>query len=172
MGKPLFTLSELAQFGDTLGSKFRDGVRSETGLIYIVFTIIGVAWASYAIPAINRSELSPETLGIYVIGFVISVILDAMILWKKGSENKYEVAISITFMIASIIFLPVASYLSLKSFKADSGEPGTWRAGAEPLLVALFVCTIFMSLVLTGLNPEEPNIGPLDVSLNSINDRK
>lgn len=175
---PIFTREEMSLFLYELKSKFRDGIRSSAGFLYISLTLIGLAWASWGIPSLNYSETSPETLGIYVIGFLISVMLDAMVTWKKkGSENPYEQAIAVIFMVTSLLLVILASVFSLKTFHLEivptkvSEWKGEWKTGATAILAFSLCCAISMSLVLTGIDPKLPAIGPLDNPLTDVSDR-
>jgi hypothetical protein len=163
--QPIFTRHEIDSFLFELRSKFRSGIRSVTGIFYILMTLVGVGWASWEIPILNNNETSPETLGIYVIGFLVTVGLDALLTWKRtGDDNRYEQAIATAFMALSAIFLIVASILSIKTH-------GSWRCSAEPLLGIILIIAIGMSLVLTGFDSSLPPLGPLDVPVDDINDR-
>lgn len=174
MGITIFTREELNLFWFELVSRFRSGVRSPAGFLYVSFTLIGVAWASWGIPWLNRAETSPETLGIYVIGFLITVLLDALITWKKkGNDNPYEQAIAAIFLVISLLLVIFSSYLSVKNFKLELNPPrevGAWKRWAQPLLYTCLTCAVIMSLVLSGIDPKVP-IGPLDVPVGDIADR-
>jgi len=125
-----FTREELVSFRLELQSKFWGGVRSLTGVIYIAFTFVGIGLASLLIPTYNESEISPETFGIYLIGFLITVMLDAMLAWKKsGVENENEQAIAGIFMMISFLLIICTSLLSVKSFhlESDKTRVGEWR---------------------------------------------
>lgn len=170
----IFTNEEISLFFFELKSKFRSGLRSPAGFLYISLTLIGVAWASWGIPSINNSETSPETFGIYVIGFLVTVMLDAIITWKKkGNDNPYEQAIAGLFIVFSMLLAIGASALSLKSIhiEPDKTRVEAWKYGATPFLFIILICAITMSLVLTGIDPKLPPIGSLDTPVNAIRDR-
>lgn len=170
----IFTREEISLFFFELKSKFRGGVRSPAGPLYISLMLMGVAWASWGIPSINETETSPETFGIYVIGFLVTVMLDAIVTWKKnGNDNPYEQTIAMVFMVVSVLFIICASFLSVKTFhiELDKTRVGEWKSFATPVLFIVFICTIAMSLVLTGIDPKLPPIGSLDVSMDAVRDR-
>ena len=153
-----FTRHEVNSFCVEFLSKFWGGVRSPTGILYIALTLIGVGWATLAIPAINESEISPETYGIYVIGFLVTVMLDAIITWKKSGEgNKVEETISQIFWVISLLLIIVSSILSVKSYHVDANKTkvGEWKNYSIPLLYAVLIVTIGMSVVLKGIDHEE-----------------
>jgi heme/copper-type cytochrome/quinol oxidase subunit 4 len=169
-----FTWEEISSFWLEFKLKFRSGVRSPTGLPYTVFTFAGVAWASYVIPNINHSDISPETYGIYVIGFLVSVMLDAMIIWKKTKDdNTYEQAIAIFVMVISFLLIILSSFLSVKTFNVELGPQGggKWKCAAKYFLTIILVCAIAMSLVLTGFDTKPLSVGSLDETLDAIRDR-
>ena len=169
-----FSREELTSFLLELKSKFWGGVRSLTGVIYIAFTFVGIGLASLIIPSYNESEISPETFGIYVIGFLITVMLDAMLAWKKsGVDNENEQAIAGIFMMISFLLIIFTSLLSVKSFHLDSNKTrvGEWKGYAPFLLTVVFVLTIAMSLVLAGIDHELLKIGSVDRSVEDIRDR-
>jgi len=170
----IFTREEIKIFLIELKSKFRGGVRSPVGVVYIVFMVISMGWASFGIPFSNESEISPESLGIYVIGFLVTVLLDATVIWKRtGNDNPTEQTIAGIFMMVSVILISWASYLSIKSFHVEPNKTrvGTWKNFAMPSLFIIFIVSILMSLVLTGLDSQAPEIGSLDTSLNTVRDR-
>ena len=142
--------------------------------MYITFTLIGVAWATWGIPSINKSDTTPETLGVYVIGFLVTVLLDALISWKKnGDDKKYEQAISVVFMVGSLALIVWASFLSLKSTVViDSNVTEQWKMFAAPFLLLIFSLAILMSLVLTGIDPKIVSIGALDTPLGQLRNRE
>lgn len=169
-----FSREELASFILELKSKFWGGVRSLTGVIYIAFTFVGIGLASFIIPSYNESEISPETLGIYVIGFLITVMLDAVLAWKKsGVDNENEQAIAGIFMMFSFLLLICTSLLSVKSFHLDTNKTrvGAWKGYAPFFLTVVFIVTIAMSLVLAGIDHELLKIGSLNKDVNDIRDR-
>lgn len=170
----IFTQNDIKLFCFELKSKFRAGIRTPVNILYIFMTLIGVGWASWAIPVFNKSSITPETIGIYVIGFLISVGLDALLVWKKtGDDNGYEQAISVLIIIASFVLIIIASILSLKSFSAESTieSEGSWKFGAYVFLPFILILAILMSLVLTGFDTRQLPIGSLDISENSISNR-
>jgi L-asparagine transporter-like permease len=171
---PIFTGEEIALFWFELKSKFRDGVRSPVSILYISLMLTGVAWATWFIPSVNKSETSPETLGVYVIGFLVTVGLDALVSWKKnGEEKKYEQAISAVFIVISVVLIICASILSMKTpNEPNSTELASWKPWASQLLFLIFCVAVFMSLSLSGIDPKIVPIGPLDKSVASIEDRK
>lgn len=169
-----FTREECSVFLLELQSKFWGGVRSTTGLIYISFTLIGIGWASWIIPSYNDSEISPETFGIYVIGFLITVMLDAIVTWKKsGVGNENEQAISGIFMVLSFLLIIGTSWLSVKSFSIDSQKArvGEWKGYSPFLLTIVLIITIAMSLVLTGIDHEFIKVGSVDKPVDEVRDR-
>lgn len=100
-----------------LSHKFLNGAIADSGLFYIFFTAVGVGLASYLIPITNGSEISPETLGIYVIGFLVSAGLDALMELMKvtdsGNHNRYGRAIAKWILVLTTLLLLWAWYLSL-----------------------------------------------------------
>lgn len=169
-----FSREEIALFGQELKSKFWGGVRSPTGFLYIALTFIGVGWASWAIPTLNESETSPETLGIYVIGFLITVMLDSVIAWKKsGVGSEFEQAIAAIFMVISLLLIIGSSIFALKTFSVSSDKVriGEWKFGSSPLLLVVLIFTILMSLVLTGIDHELLRIGSTDKSIHELQNR-
>lgn len=170
----LFTPAERSAFFLELILKFRAGVRSRSGLLYSVFVFVGVGWASFAIPAWNGSETTPETLGIYVIGILITVIADGLIILIKGSdENRLEQAIAVAVTIVSIISLVLASVFSTKSSHVEDSARmlEDWRCLANQALVVLLVLATTMSLVLTGFDPKLPPNRALDTPTTDLQDR-
>jgi cytosine/uracil/thiamine/allantoin permease len=168
------TLDEIYRFFLALASKFWCGLRSTSGVLYIALTFIGVAWATYGISSLNYSEPSPETLGIYVIGFLVTVLLDSMVTWKRaGSENKNELAISVCFIVMALLLLIWSAYLSIKTYNVELDPPraGVWKWGANYLLLFILICTIGMSLVLTGVDSTLPQMGSLAKSTQDVADR-
>jgi hypothetical protein len=164
-GIPIFSNDERKTFFLELSSKFRSGIRSPEGFIYICITFFGVGWASWQIPVWNGSHISPETLGIYVIGFVITVGADSLMIYKKsGEDSPYETAIGALFMILSGLLFVVASVLSWKR-----GE--SWPNGATPGLALILIISIWMTLVLTGFDSKPPKMAAADKPLNEIKDR-
>lgn len=173
--KPLFTQEELKIFFEELWSKFRSGVRSPEGVVYIAVTLIGVAWASWGIPSINNSETSPETLGIYVIGFLIAVALDsAMIAWKhKNSSSSYEIAILTIIGLTSFVMIFLASNFAIRPVDLELKPPQRvgWKPGSMELLGLFLSIAILMSLIVSGIDTGRPSIGPLDNPVSEIADR-
>lgn len=169
-----FSREELVLFRLELQSKFWGGVRSKTGALYIVLTLIGVGWASWVIPSLNESETSPETFGIYVIGFLITVMLDAIITWKKsGVGNESEEAIAGFFIVVSWLLIIATSFLSLKSFHIAPNKMrvGEWKSYSTPLLFVVLIITITISLALTGIDHELLKIGSADRPIEELRDR-
>ncbi|VTU38504.1 hypothetical protein [Variovorax sp. PBL-E5] len=170
--QPIFTHEEVKLFFYELSAKFRDGVRSPDAFLYVVFTLVGVGWATLAIPKINSSHTSPETVGVYVIGILVTVLLDGMLTWKsKGGDNKYGHAIAVLCMCVSLLLIVVVSYFSANKSPptAPGGEP-IWKACSYPVLCASFVLSVLMALVLAGFEAGPPAVGPLDRSLNAVED--
>ena len=170
----LFTRGELKAFFGEFGSKLRAGVRSPTGLVYIVFVLGGVGWASFLIPVWNGSAITPETLGIYVVGILVTVMADGLMIWKKRSdENPYEQAIAVSVIVLSIILLFLASMFSTKSSHVEDSKRvlDDWRCFANPALSTLLILATTMSLVLTGFDSRPPPIGALDRPTGAIKDR-
>lgn len=157
-----------------LKSKLRAGIRTPINILYIFMTLIGVGWASWAIPVMNKSSITPETIGIYVIGFLITVGLDALLVFKRtGDENRIGQTISVLIMIFSVILIMISSILSLKSYPESSSPDadGVWRCSAYFLLPIFLAFAILMSLVLTGFDTEELHVGPIDLPPTSITNR-
>lgn len=168
----IFTRDEIDQFLLKVSSKFRGGIRSSEGIFSIILPIIGGIWASLSIPKINGSEISPETYGIYTIGFLVTVMVDGIITWKNTrNDNNYEQAIAVLFIIVSAILLLLASYLSIKPFHIDSNKVSTWSIYSTPSLILIFICSITMSIVLTGFESDAP-VGAVDKPVADIKDRE
>lgn len=170
----LFTKDELSVFSTELGSKFRAGVRSPTGILYSCFVFVGVGWASFAIPVWNGSNITPETLGIYVVGILVTVMADGLMVWKKGSdENRYEQAIAVLVTTLSLVSLVLASLFSTKSSHVEDSRLvlDDWRYLANPVLIFLLILATTMSLVLTGFDSKPLHIGAIDRPTAELNDR-
>lgn len=171
--QPIFTRDEVELFGFELRTKFRDGVRSPDALVYVLLTLIGVGWATYAIPAINSSHISPETLGVYVIGFLVTLCLDATFTWKKkNGENKYEQAIAALCMCAALVLIIFVSYFSVVSSPSEPpSKDAIWKTGAYVVIWLCFIASVLMALVISGFDAGTPPVGPLDISLDAVEDR-
>jgi len=170
----IFTESERRTFKIALKSKFRTGVRTPINILYIFMTLIGVGWATWAIPVLNKASITPETIGIYIIGFLITVWLDALLILKKtADDNKVEQTISVLIMIFSTLLIIASSILSLKSFPENSNleSEGSWKCYAYYIFPIILIVAILMSVVLTGFDAEKLHVGPLDMPENSIANR-
>lgn len=170
--EPLWTKDEIKGFGFELSAKLRDGIRSGDGMLYVFLTLVGVAWATWAIPAINSNHTSPETFGVYAIGFLVTVLLDALLTWKKrGDGNKYEQAIAVVCICIAISLIILVSNYSVGI--PVQGPPGSlnWKPYAYPILIASFVASIVMALVLTGFEASSPPVGPLDLPVEAVEGR-
>ncbi|MDY0977716.1 hypothetical protein SOM61_22395 [Massilia sp. CFBP9012] len=196
---PIFSKEELGTFIYDLHSKLRAGLRSVTGVLYLVLTLVGVAWASYAIPAINGSDTSAETLGIYVIGVLIAVTLDSFVyLVNQGgsseSNSNGRVIAGICFGIGFLLivwasFLSIAvqpeavpNTASLKdtAMASAAGVTGTvtavtdqkrWRWGAHAFLILILLIAILMSLILTGIDTGLPKISSIQRDVDALKDK-
>ena len=175
-----FRDNEIVEFCDHVWGKFRGGVRTPIGLIYGFATLVGVGWATWGIPAINGSHISPETLGIYVIGFLITVLLDAGVtLAKKLREEEdfgYDTAATVMCFILSIALVIWASYLSIRADHVPLPSPSPpiepkWKFAAYPLLAFILSLAVLMWFVLSGIDPKGPTIGPLDKSPGAVRNR-
>lgn len=170
----IFTKSEIKAFKFELNSKFVAGIRSSFGVFYIFVVGAGVALASFYIPAWNGSHISPETLGIYVIGILIAVMADSFILMMKSYRDKknVEFAIAVLFTLFSLILIFLATLLSTKdSFLDDSKHVLTdWWSWSNEVLGFLLVISVVMSLILTGYD-STIDIGPLDRAIADVSDR-
>lgn len=168
----LFTRDEVQLFLFEVLSKFRDGIRSPDALLYIVVTLCGVAGATWMIPAFNRTHTSPETFGIYVIGFLVTLFLDAMFTWKKGSEKPYEQAIAVLCACAAFVMIFIAARFSVARDWTDPPEAEPiWRSGAYFALWTCFILTVLMSLIVSGFEAKPPRVSPLDVSVEAVESR-
>jgi len=168
--QPIFTRDEVKFFVFELRAKFRDGLRSPDSLLYVVFTLVGIGWATWAIPAFNRAHTSPETVGVYAIGFLVTVFLDAMFTWKKrGEENKYEQAIAVLCMCLAFVLIILASYFSVHVTSQDTGQE--WKPGAYFVLWVAFGLAVLMTLVLSGFEVGPPPVGPLDLPVGAVEGR-
>ena len=171
--QPIFSRDEVELFLFELRTKFRDGVRSPDAMLYVVFTFVGVGWATWAIPAYNQTHTSPETFGIYAIGFLVTVFLDAMLTWKrKGDENKYEQAIAVLCMCAAFLLIILVSFFSVNvaSPQTPTAE-SIWKACAYPILWLCFFASVLMALVISGFESGAPPVGPLDLPVTAVKDR-
>lgn len=191
--KPLIERDELQYFWYELRSKFRSGMRGIPSVLYLFFTLIGVGLASWLIPKMNGSEISAETLGIYVIGFLVSVWLDALLILiaqKGGADNnRYEREIATLFLVVSVLLTLWAWFLSLHvdtpvaaggGGTHQAGEPSAsgqvsehhWRWGAEIFLGLILIASLIMSLILAGIDSEQPGFGSLQLDVDAIKDKQ
>ena len=169
--KTHFTLEELNDLWNYTKSRFWDGIRSDTGLIYVAATVLGVGWATWGIPLINGSETSPETLGIYVIGILFTVLLDSMVLWKKRSpEDGNEFAIGMLGMLFSGAMIIISSRFSVK-FSGIKNEERNWSDHSYWVLYLIFFISILISIVLTGIDPDKSPIASVDTPISNIKNR-
>ena len=171
--QPFFTQNEIDGFVFEFRAKFRDGVRSADGWLYVFLTLMGVAWATWAIPAFNNSHTSPETFGVYAIGFLVTLLLDALLTWKKkGDSNRYEQAIAVVSICTAFTLIVLVSYFSVGvATQAAPGATPIWKTGAYPVLICSFIASVVMALVLTGFETSPPKVGPLDLSVSAVEDR-
>jgi hypothetical protein len=192
--KPLIEQAELEFFWYELKSKFRSGMRGIPSILYLFFTLLGVGLASWLIPSMNGSEISAETLGIYVIGFLVSVWLDALLILISqkgdGDKNHYEREIAAMFLVFSVVLTLWAWYLSLHapaeivSAVPAAIVPGSahgtmtpiaehkkWRWGAEYFLGFILLGSLAMSLILAGIDSEQPGFGSLERNVDAIKDK-
>lgn len=131
------------------------GLMSGPGILYLVLTAGGVGWISYFLPTINGSEKSPETLGVYVIGLVISLFAEAMFEWKKGKADS----LSETVMVCAVIFGLSAFLLSTKASVVDShgSMQKDWHANAQLWLCFVLFLTILLWLALNPIQTKFKN---------------
>lgn len=129
------------------------GLFSGSGLLYLALTVGGVGWATYFVPTINDSEISPETLGIYVTGLIVTLFAEALFTWKKGKEDS----VAITVMVASLILGVVAMHFSTKGMiiSAAGVAEKTWKPSAQ---LVLFVVLLFAILFWLALNAVDPKL--------------
>lgn len=167
--QPLFSPDERRVFFDEMWAKFRNGLRS-SGFLYVAVTAIGVGWASFGIPSINNSEISPETLGIYVIGFLISVMLDSFIVaWRnRTSISTTESNILGVLSVGALLLTCWASYLAIKNIDValDPPQRDGWKYGATPLLIIILTLAICMSLIVSGMDSAVLKIPAADSTPN------
>lgn len=171
---PIFTREEIKLFSYELKAKFRSGIRSPIGPLYIFLMLFGIGLTTLGIPIYNESEISPETFGIYVIGFLVTVALDAMVIWKKtGNDNQNEQAIAVIFIVISSVLIVFSSLLSIKTFHLaeDKTRVGEWKSYGSCFLSFIFLITIVMFLILTGIDSQVPKIGSLEEPVTAIRDR-
>ena len=170
--QPIFTRDEVDFFCSELQKKFRYGVRSADTILYVFITLVGVGWATYAIPAINSSHISPETLGVYVIGFLVTLGLDATFTWrKKNEENKYELAIAALCMCIALLLIIVVSYFSVVASPSQTPlKEAVWKPGSYVVIWICFITSALMALLISGLDGAPPSVGPLDVSIDAVKD--
>jgi len=168
----IYTKSEWNAFFTGCGSKFRAGMRSPSGMLYIGLVLGGVAWASFAIPNLNAGETTPETLGIYVIGILVTVIADAlMILIKGGDQNPLEQGIAVAVVIIALGALMLASLFSLRSshFENSTKILHGWRCLADQVLFLLLAISIALTLLITGFDSKLPN-SVIDRPVSAVKD--
>lgn len=169
----IYTDAEWRSFFSGCVAKFRAGMHSASGILYSVLVLVGVAWASFAIPNLNAGETTPETLGIYVIGILVTVFADALMIYARGGDqNRLEQAIAVAVMSIALILLVIASFFSVKSshFENSIKVLNGWRCMSNPVLFLLLAISIALSLLLTGFDPELPN-GALDTPIDAVQDR-
>jgi hypothetical protein len=118
---------------------------------YFVIVGLGVAAATWTIPSINGSETHAETLGIYVIGILVSVFADALFLWKKSKDDVIAESIA----IVSCFLVVGAAYLSVKEdFYIAGGTPSKrWRHYAEFWLYLILMLSILMWAMINVVEP-------------------
>ena len=119
--------------------------------LYLAIVVVGVAFATWAIPAMNSSETSAETLGIYVIGILIAVFADSLFLWKKSKDD----VIAETVAVVSFLLCLLAGFLSVKE-QLHSPEGLTskrWRPYGEIALYAILTLSIFMWAMINVVEP-------------------
>lgn len=170
----LFTKDELSAFSAEFGSKLRAGVRSPTGILYSCLVLAGVGCASFAIPVWNEAAITPETLGIYVVGILVTVMADGLMIWKKGGdENPKEQAIAVLVIIVSLFSLILATLFSTKSSSIVDTKRviGDWHTAANYVLGLLLILSIAMTLVLTGFDAQPPSIRPIDRPTSDLTDK-
>lgn len=177
------TKAELSLFWFELSSKFWGGFRTINSLLYLFFTLMGVGIASWGIPVANGSEISPETLGIYVIGFLIAVGLDALYVLispKAGSgNNSLERVIAGLFTMFAALLTIWAWYLSttitLPESRAVTGSVHEtvkqWRFAANYWLSLTLGIGILMSITIAGIDPNSPDFASTSRDLNAITDK-
>lgn len=197
---PIWTGEEIASFVLDLHSKFRAGMRNISSIFYTIFTLVGVAWASFAIPSINKSEINPETIGIYVIGVLITVTLDAILYFidkrdgASSPNNERNIAglaccLSFLLIIAASILSTAVQPEPLTSGAAASTIVATsngaahanisnhaettkhWRDHAEIFLFLILIISIIISLVLAGIDTDPLKVGSVSRSIDSIADK-
>ena len=119
--------------------------------LYLAIVLVGVAAATGVITAINASETSPETLGVYVIGILIAVFADALFLWKKSKDD----VIAETIIIVSFVLSFVVGFLSVKEqFHAPDGAIGKrWRPYGEVILYLILLIAILMWAMINVVEP-------------------
>lgn len=169
----LYTADERKAFYFEFGSKLSAGLHSASAVLYSFLVLGGVAWASFAIPNWNAGETTPETLGIYVMGILITVFADAlMILIKGGDNNRIEGAIAVAVAILAFTALVAASFFSIRPSKMENSlrMMGEWRAFSNAVLFFLLAFAVTMSLVLTGFDAKLPPNGALDKPVTEVKD--
>ena len=169
-----YTLDERKAFYFEFGSKLNAGLHSASAVLYSFLVLAGVAWASFAIPNWNAGETTPETLGIYVIGILITVFADAlMILIQGGDHNRIERAIAVVVAMCAFTVLVIASFFSIRPTQMENSVRvmGEWRPFSDAVLFLLLAIAVAMSLVLTGFDAKLPPNGALDKPVAEVKDR-
>lgn len=176
MARPLFTSNEWKGFWDEIWSKFVDGIRATGAKLSLVITACGIAAVTWGLPHLNRSDTSPETLGIYVLGFIIPLFCEAFLL-VKDENRSFDGAVAEWTCIFLFVLWTLAFWLSLKT---NFPQPATdaphskseWRWGASGFLLFLLVLSLFFSFVVTGFDQKKaPKIPVLDEKPQELHDR-
>ncbi len=170
----IFTTAEMKAFCQELKSKLVAGIRAPFGVLYLFIVLGGVALASFKIPEWNGTELSPETLGIYVIGILVAVLADSiMMMFKSYRDDKLmEVAVAVVITLTSLLLIYLATIFSMKSSHLEDSKHilGDWRPHAKSMLALLLFAAVLMSLILTGYD-SKIDISALDRPPAEVADR-
>jgi hypothetical protein len=106
--------------------------------IYFVFIVVGVAWATIGIAALNNTQATPETIGTFTLGLLVPVFVDAMFAWKNGRNDPVTEAI----MALSFLLVIPTSYFSVKKSSEDGED--IWKWGAEWVLIFILAFSILL----------------------------
>lgn len=119
--------------------------------LYLAIVLVGVAGATWFIPTFNGNETSPETLGIYVLGILIAIFADALLIWKKSSDD----VIAETVLFLSFLLSFAVAYFSAKAdvVDLDGNHTRHWRPCAELVLYSVLALAVIMWAMLIVVEP-------------------
>ena len=151
----------------TLWSILKAAPTTDGTLLYLAIIVVGCGAVTWLIPEANESERSPETLGVFVIGILITVFAEAMFLWKKGNSKTHNY-VSQTAMGATFLLAFFAYYLSVKHVKhvqegknveGPSAAPiKDWVNYSVPTLWAILILAILLWAMISAADPRFKNV--------------